>query len=164
MHAVNGEDLVNFATEKKSVWSKLIGQQVTHADRGSGKIVAVQQRVGYIPLIDICFANGVATFNSESLRNGKILVFLDSSMALLVSEWVIKTEQKERERLELETQKERERLEREKLHNEKMKALKKIREDAEAIFIPLAEKFNAPMKLLWEGNNITPPRFNFRKT
>lgn len=145
MQTINGKDLARFASDKLHIWSDLIGCEVTHAERGSGVILSVEQRPNYIPLIRIKFSKETATFNSDSFLNGKSSVLVAADLAKCVEEWA-----------KVVAEQDRKRAEREALENAKKEQIEEDRARVISAFSQLASKYNVPADLLWENNKITP--------
>ena len=142
---VNGKDFSRFASDKLHIWSDLIGCEVTHTERGSGHILSVEQRPNYIPLIRINYSNETVVFNSNSFLSGKCFLSVDEDLARLVEESAEAVAAQERVRARLEA-----------LKNEKNEQIKKDRTRVVNAFGHLAKKYNVPVALLWDNNEITP--------
>ncbi|MEY3788787.1 MAG: hypothetical protein RIQ94_939 [Pseudomonadota bacterium] len=97
MQTINGKDLALFASDKLQIWSDLIEAKVTHVEYGSGEILSVEQRPGYIPLIRIKFSRDIVTFNSDSFLSGKTSVLINVSLAERVEEWAKTAADREQE-------------------------------------------------------------------
>ena len=142
---VNGKDVARFASKKLHIWSDLIGCEVTHTDWGPGHIISVEQRPNYIPLIRVKFINETAVFNSDSFHSGKFFLSVDVDLASLVEASAEAVAAQERELARLEA-----------LNNEKKERIKRDRSRVVNAFENLAKKYNVPVTLLWDNNNITP--------
>ena len=63
-----------YVGNRNEIWSDLIGMKVTHSYYGTGRIISVEQRKNYIPLIYLSFDNkNNILFNSDSFKSGKTL-------------------------------------------------------------------------------------------
>lgn len=145
MQTINGKDLARFASDKLHIWSDLLGCEVTHAELGSGKIISIEQRPHYIPLIRVQFSTETATFNSDSFLNGNLSVSVAVDLATRMEEWAKRVAEQERELAKQEA-----------IENAKKQQIEEDRARVLSAFHQLASKYNAPVALLWENNEISP--------
>lgn len=141
MQTINGKDISRFASDKLHIWSDLTGCEVIHAERGHGKIVSVEQRPNYIPLIRIKFSDETSTFNSNSFLNGKSSISVNASLARSIEEWrktVAKQEQEAERQAELLRQKQAQ------------------KDAAIQVFRPLTSKYSVPESELFRGDDLYP--------
>jgi len=141
MQTIDGKDLARFALNKLHIWSDLVGFEITHAERGSGEILSVEQRPNYIPIIRIKFGNETATFNSDSFLNFKSSVSVDVDLA---------------KRVEVVAEQKRELAKQEALEKAKKEQIEKDRARVLSAFCQLVSKYNVPADLLWENDEISP--------
>jgi hypothetical protein len=71
---ISSEVLGKFYEGREERWSELEGAQVAHASDGDGDIVRVEQRLGYIPLIEIKFKGETQMYNSVGIRKRKLWI------------------------------------------------------------------------------------------
>lgn len=64
----------NFSSNHLDLWSKIKGATIHHSTYGYGKIILIEQRAGYMPLIYVFFENDhkERMFNSDSFKSGVI--------------------------------------------------------------------------------------------
>jgi competence protein ComFC len=74
MKHINAIEFAKFSDGNLELWSKIVGAKIHHSSFGLGKIVNVEYRKAYIPLIHVFFENdvGVKMFNSETFKDGYI--------------------------------------------------------------------------------------------
>lgn len=70
---ISAVDFAKYADQYIEIWSKLEGARIHHSKLGDGKILRVEHRKDYIPLIYLIFDNeNEKTFNSESFKVGNV--------------------------------------------------------------------------------------------
>jgi hypothetical protein len=72
-YEVSAVDFAKYADKHIEIWSELEGVTVKHSTYGVGKILHIDQRKNYIPLIHLSFNDeGVVIFNSDSFKSGNL--------------------------------------------------------------------------------------------
>lgn len=71
---INATEFAGFSVNYRELWSIIEDANIHHAIYGNGKIIRVEQRPDYIPLIYVQFENDSdeKTFNSNSFKSGVI--------------------------------------------------------------------------------------------
>jgi len=71
---INPIDFANFSCNHIELWIKVQGAIINHSEYGVGKIIRIEQRSNYIPLIYVLFENEneERTFNSDGFKSGII--------------------------------------------------------------------------------------------
>jgi len=77
---LNAWTFAELAADDVSLWSELAGVMVTHSERGSGQIVAVEQRLNYTPLISLELPEGLKVWPINSFENGKTTIFIPEEL------------------------------------------------------------------------------------
>lgn len=72
-YEVSAVDFAKYADEHIEIWSELEGTNVKHSTYGVGKILHIEQRKNYIPLVHLSFNDeSVVIFNSDSFKSGSV--------------------------------------------------------------------------------------------
>jgi len=72
LREINVIEFAGFSIDYPEIWTIVLGATVFHKIWGEGKIIRVQQRTDYIPLIHVSFGKGKKEeiFNPESFKEG----------------------------------------------------------------------------------------------
>ena len=68
---ISAVDFAKYADQYIEVWSKLEGARIHHSKLGDGKILRVEHRKDYIPLIYLIFDNENENMTKQSINHGE---------------------------------------------------------------------------------------------
>lgn len=129
--SLSAKYFAEYANSQPDRWSKLLDCRVSHAERGGGRIVDVEQRPGYVPLITIEFdgSEKLARFNPDSFGDGKTFIQAPSRYEAL-AKWADARAEDDRRRIEQEVH-ERQALAEKRAREEREKAERQLRDAQE---------------------------------
>lgn len=84
---INGHAFVGFADDDLGVWSRVADAELVHPTWGHGRVLTVEQRPGYIPLVRATFNGEAVLLNPDSFRLGTIRILVDDSLASRIDAW-----------------------------------------------------------------------------
>jgi len=72
--SINSVDFAVFSSNHIELWHTIKGAKIHHSIWGAGKVIRIEQRTDYIPLIYVLFENNTEEkiFNSDSFKSGII--------------------------------------------------------------------------------------------
>jgi hypothetical protein len=96
MQLVKGKDFAQFAADKLKIWSELTNVKITHNIHGSGEIISVVQRPGYIPIIQVKFNEKIIDYNSNSFLSDNIQLVVSLPITDRIKEWCLMRDEQEK--------------------------------------------------------------------
>ena len=85
--SISGKEYSEYAASNLMLWSELVGVELTYPERGTGRIVSVEQRSKYIPLIYAEFCNKKVVFNPTSFQRDGVLLLISGALAERIITW-----------------------------------------------------------------------------
>ena len=99
---MNARDFSALADYDAGLWPKLLGADVDHAVYGRGKVLRVEIRPNYTPLITLSFEGSTKTWPPKTFESGNTTFYLQPELAALVDQ--VATELTDRKRAEAEAE------------------------------------------------------------